>query len=73
MLGGDMTGAFLRVQREGKWDNVEVEHLTDAERESLLANDPRLMQWLHLCCKKLVESEKLFNQLVEDGILEFKE
>ena len=39
-----MTGAYLRVQRDGKWLSLEVEHLTSEEREETLKNDPRLMQ-----------------------------
>lgn len=64
-----MTGAFLRVQREGKWHNVEVEHLTDEERAGILSNDPRLLEWLHLTCKKLVEAENILNDLVTEGLL----
>ena len=30
-----MTGEFLRVEREGKWENIEVEHLTDEERDRI--------------------------------------
>ncbi len=65
-----MTGAFLRVQRDGKWENVEVEHLTDAERESTLANDPRLLSWLHLVCGKLAAADKLLIELEADGIVQ---
>lgn len=64
-----MTGAYLRVQREGKWCNIEVEHLTDEERTSILTNDPRLLQWLNLTCKKLVEAENILNDLVTEGLL----
>ena len=64
-----MTGAYLRVKRNGKWQNSEVEYLTDAEREEILKDDPRLMKWMHLACKKLVEADKLFKELEEDGIL----
>jgi len=31
-----MTGAYLRVKRNNKWENIEVEYLTDEERETLL-------------------------------------
>jgi len=64
-----MTGAFLRVKRDNKWLNIEVEHLTDDEREEILKNDTRLLQWLNCVCKKLVELENLFDSLVEEGIL----
>jgi hypothetical protein len=65
-----MTGAYLRVKRDGKWQNLEVEHLTDEEREELLKNDPRLIQWLNLACHKLVETETILRELEADGILE---
>lgn len=64
-----MTGAFLRVQRDGKWMNLEVEHLTDEERQEKLGSDPRLIQWLNLVCATLAQAEGILDRLVEDGIL----
>lgn len=29
--GGEMTGAWVRIQRGDKWMNVEIDQLTDAE------------------------------------------
>jgi hypothetical protein len=65
-----MTGAFLRVKRDGKWQNLEVEHLTDGEREELLKDDLHLMKWLHVVCRNLAGMEKIFRELEEDGILQ---
>ena len=65
-----MTGAYLRAKRNDKYEPIEVEHLTDAEREKILKNDPRLMEWLNLVCKKLAELEPLLIQLEKEGILE---
>lgn len=48
-----MTGAFLRVKRNGKFVPVEVEFLTDEERIELLSNDERLIQWLNIVCNCL--------------------
>ena len=62
-----MTGAYLRVKRNGKWENIEVEHLTDQERETILKDDDRLMQWLHIVCHKLSEIQ---TELEEEGILQ---
>ena len=28
-----MTGAYVRIQRDGKWQAVEIDQLTDAELE----------------------------------------
>jgi hypothetical protein len=52
-----MTGAYLRVQRDGRWQNIEVEHLTNSEREELL-KDENLMNWLHCVCNALAQIEK---------------
>lgn len=68
-----MTGAYLRVKRAEKWENIEVEHLTDEERETILKDDPRLMAWLHLVCGKLAEAESILQGLVDDGILEMRD
>ena len=39
-----MTGAFIRIQRDGRWLNLEPESLTDAELDEWaakgVANDP---------------------------------
>ena len=64
-----MTGAYLRVQRKDKWENIEVEHLTNQERELYLYEDKRLMQWLHIVYNKLHEIQPLLDGLKEDGIL----
>ena len=66
-----MTGVYIRVERDGKWQNLEIEHLTDKERNMILLDggDERLMQWLHLVCNKLSEMEGTFEDLVSDGIL----
>lgn len=64
-----MTGAYLRVHREGLWLNIEVEHLTDAERSEKLASDPRLIDWLNLVCNKLADIEPLLDELVRYGVL----
>jgi hypothetical protein len=69
-----MTGAYMRVERDGKWENIEVEHMTDAERERTFVprSSEELVRWINLLCSKVVENEELFNQLVEDGVLEVR-
>ena len=44
--------------------------MTDGERQEILKDDPRLMQWLNVVCNKLAETEKLLVGLEEEGILE---
>ena len=56
-----MTGAYLRVYRDGRWQNIEVEYLTDEER-NMLKDDPRLINWLNMVCWCLVEFEDNVNQ-----------
>ena len=55
-----MTGAYLRVKRDGKWEPIEVEDLTDDERKTILGErkSEELLRWLNLTCKALVECEK---------------
>lgn len=69
---GHMTGAYLRVKRDGKWCNVGVEKLTHEELfqhfHGRAGEDA--VPWLYMLCQKLLECEKLLDSLVEDGILE---
>jgi len=60
-----MTGVYLRVKRNGKYENIEIEHLTNNERHKLFTNreplllEPLLLlQYLDLTCETLRENEK---------------
>jgi|688.fasta_scaffold605544_2 hypothetical protein len=66
-----MTGAYLRALRNGKWDNIEVEYLTEEELKSKFLTRPpeELVNWMSMLCAKLREIEPILNDLVEDGIL----
>ena len=57
-----MTGEYLRIEREGSWINVEIEHLTDEERLKI-ANP---MVWLNLVCKTLSRADSEIAQLERD-------
>jgi hypothetical protein len=35
-----MTGAYVRIRRDGEWQNVEFDELTDAEMEAFAERDP---------------------------------
>jgi len=50
-----MTGAFLHVERKGKWENTEVEYLTKAELEEIIGSRDKaeIMDWLHMMCSTL--------------------
>jgi len=69
-----MTGAYLRVKRGDTWENVEVEHLTDEEiHEKFATREPQeLINWMIMLCKKIRQCQVLLDDLVRDGILEFK-
>lgn len=60
-----MTGAYLRIKRNGKFENVEIEHLTDEERDTVFGpND--LLPWLNMTCKKIAEIEEIICQLIKN-------
>ena len=54
-----MTGAYLRVKRDGVWTPIEVEHLTDAERVDIFASRgvEEILRWLDCVCNKLAQIE----------------
>ncbi len=58
-----MTGAYLRVKRDGKWVIIEVEYLTDEERIEILSKDDRVIHWLNLVCETLVDAEKFIDSI----------
>jgi len=66
-----MTGAYLRVERDGKWKNVEVEHLTEDElKEKFLKREPEeLVNWMSMLCGYLRRLEPLLQDLERDGII----
>ena len=67
-----MTGAYLRVERKGEWENIEVEYLTDDERKKIfIGSNTTLLQWLNLVCNQLAQ----FEQVSKEGnlfLLNFK-
>ena len=34
-----MTGAYVRILRDGKWDNIEIDQMTDEELDQFLKPD----------------------------------
>lgn len=66
-----MTGAYLRVKRNGKWGNIEIEHLTDSERIEIFKDSKsyELLKWLNLVCSRLSDNEKLLKELIKDGVV----
>lgn len=64
-----MTGAYLRVNRSGKWESIEVEHLTDAERVELFESrqPEELVRWMHVLCAALATVDRVLSE--SDGVL----
>lgn len=48
-----MTGAYVRVQRDGRWQNVEYDQLTDEELEQWMAemDADEARKWLRFSVK----------------------
>jgi hypothetical protein len=67
----EMTGAYLRVKRGDKWENIEVENLTDDEiREKFATREPQeLISWMIMLCQKIRQVEPVLVQLEKEGIL----
>ncbi len=70
-----MTGVYVRINRNGKWENIEFELLTDKEMEEFVAMKQGQKQdgwsWAVCFAKFLRDDIKpLMDGLVEDGILE---
>ena len=61
-----MTGEYLRIQREGKWQNVEIEYLSDVERAELFkeSSTEEVLKWLNFMCNQ-------YEDLVLEVINEF--
>ena len=49
-----MTNAYVRVQRGGKYQNVEIEYLSDEERQKLFkeASNEEVLKWLNFMCNQ---------------------
>jgi hypothetical protein len=67
-----MTGAYLRAKRGDKFENIEVEHLTEEElKEKFLHRPPEeLVKWMSMLCEYLRRLEPLLQDLERDGIIE---
>lgn len=73
-----MTGIYVRVKRNGKWENIEFELLTDKEMEEFVTmkQEQKLDGWAWTMCfaKYLRDTVKpLLDGLVEDGLVEEKQ
>lgn len=54
-----MTGIYLRVKRDGRFINIEVEHMTDGEREATFLNKPlKMLMFFNAVCAAYCDVEK---------------
>ena len=62
-----MTGAYLRVKRGDIWQNIEIEYLSDKEREELFkeSSTEEVLRWLNFMCSE-------YQHLVLEVINEFE-
>ena len=70
-----MTGVYVRVSRNGKWENIEFELLTDKEMEVFVATKQEQKQdgwsWAVFYAKYLRDKIKpIMDGLCEEGILQ---
>ncbi len=61
-----MTGAYLRIKRDGIMQNIEIEYLTTEElvEQFQHRDSPELVRWLKMLCNTIVGYEETLNQLV---------
>ena len=54
-----MTGAYIRIERDGKWQNIEVENLTVEERKEVFkGREPEeLLRWIDMLCQAVCALE----------------
>ena len=66
-----MTGAYFRVKRDGRWENIELEHLTRDERYECLSGKKNafLISCIDILSERMVQAEKILDDLVNEGIL----
>jgi hypothetical protein len=50
-----MTGAYLRVNRNDKWENIEIEYLTDEEIDEVFgkAENEEMRRWIKFLVNQL--------------------
>jgi len=66
-----MTGAFVRIKRDGKFENIEIEYLSVQERINLFKDKDKeeILKWLDLTCSVLCEIKEA-SEIIEVEIIE---
>ena len=62
-----MTGAFVRVERKGKMENIEVEHLEPDELDEIIGSRSKaeIMDWLSMTLSVIRLAETSINKMEE--------
>ena len=70
-----MTGCWLRVFRNSRWENVEVEYLTKDERCTIFQDRTKeeTLNWLHTVCDTVADCERFLLRLETAGVVKRKE
>ena len=55
-----MSGAYMRIQRDGKWTKLEVERMTPEERMNAFkgCTNEELIRWIDILCGTVVQAEE---------------
>ena len=65
-----MTGIYFRIKRNGKWENKEIEYLTNKERYEMLQgwSKEQLLRTINHLCHGLYlltdEEDELYEQII---------
>jgi len=63
-----MTGALVRIKRDGIYQAIEIEHLTNDERKEFFlvihkADTDTMLKWINLLCGVIVKTEEFFDEI----------
>lgn len=60
-----MTGAYIRLLRGGKWQNIEVEYLTNDERAKVFRSKPHdeMVKWINMLCETICLAQETFSEI----------
>jgi hypothetical protein len=66
------TGAFIRVERGGRWENVEVERLTPDELAAQFGHRTaaELVNWIAMLCNALRQAEDTLDRIAAECFAE---
>jgi len=58
-----ITGIFIRVQRDNKWQNICIEDMTDLEREEYFDKyKDKAIRFIHVLCDVIKKVEQELNE-----------